>query len=309
MKLKLLTGAIATSIALSGCVIAVDTGSSKRNQQSSSQSVVTSSSTLSASVAKDQVLPTPDVVEELANGLKVIIVKTDYPDVVSMNIPVSTGSRNEVEAGKTGFAHFFEHMMFKGTPNYPQAKYDEILKNAGVDNRAYTTDDYTNYYTTFSKEHLKTMLMLEADRFQNLVYSEAQFKTEALTVKGEYLKNTANPIRKLLEASRKIAFTEHTYQHTTMGFFEDIEAMPEQMEYAGTFFERFYKPQNVSIVITGDIDPQETLKWVKQYWGEWQKGHYLADIKQEPKQTAAKYQHVKFDGMPGHWIMQGFHGC
>jgi zinc protease len=223
VKLKLLTGAIATSIALPGCVIAVDTGSSKRNQQSSSQSVVTSSSTPSASVAKDQVLPTPDVVEELANGLKVIIVKTDYPDVVSMNIPVSTGSRNEVEAGKTGFAHFFEHMMFKGTPNYPQAKYDEILKNAGVDNRAYTTDDYT----TFSKEHLKTMLMLEADRFQNLVYSEAQFKTEALTVKGEYLKNTANPIRKLLEASRKIAFTEHTYQHTTMGFFEDIEAMPE----------------------------------------------------------------------------------
>ncbi len=308
MKLKLLAGAIAVSVALSGCVIAIDSGDKRHKNSAQQQQGQQLKLQDRAANSVDKVFATPYLIEELPNGLKVIIVKTDYPDVVSMNIPVSTGSRNEVEAGKTGFAHFFEHMMFKGTPKYPQAKYDEILKNAGVDNRAYTTDDYTNYYTAFSKEHLKTMLMLEADRFQNLVYTESQFKTEALTVKGEYLKNSANPLRKLLEASRKEAFTQHTYQHTTMGFFEDIEAMPDQIDYAATFFERFYKPQNVSIVITGDVEPQQTLKWVKEFWGDWEKGNYVADIKQEPKQTAAKYKHIQFDGMPGHWVMQGFHG-
>ncbi|MFT4923961.1 MAG: zinc protease [Phenylobacterium sp.] len=309
MKRTFLVGAIAASIALSGCVIAIDTNDKSNQRRSDSRSDSRSSSERhSERTGNAKVFATPYLMEELSNGLKVIIVKTDYPDVVSMNIPVSTGSRNEVEAGKTGFAHFFEHMMFKGTPDYPQDKYDQILKNAGVDNRAYTTDDYTNYYTAFSKEHLKTMLMLEADRFQNLVYTESQFKTEALTVKGEYLKNAANPIRKLLTAVRQEAFTKHTYQHSTMGFAEDIDAMPDQMAYAKTFFDRFYKPQNVSIVIAGDVDPKQTLKWIKEFWGQWQKGDYVADIKKEPKQTVAKYKHIQFDGMPGHWILQGFHG-
>lgn len=308
MKYQYLAGAIALGAALSGCVIAIDAGDKQRNSARHSGASERHQQQQTANRTNDKVFASPYLIEELDNGLTVIVVKTDYPDVVSMNIPVSTGSRNEVEAGKTGFAHFFEHMMFKGTPTYPQEKYDGILKNAGVDNRAYTTDDYTNYYTVFSKEHLKKMLMLEADRFQNLAYTESQFRTEALTVKGEYLKNSNNPIRKLLEASRKEAFTQHTYQHTTMGFPEDIDAMPDQMDYAKIFFERFYKPQNVSIIIAGDVDPKQTLTWVKQYWGEWKKGHYSADIKQEPEQTAAKYHHIKFDGMPGHWLMLGFHG-
>ena len=148
-----------------------------------------------------------------------MVVKTDYPDVVSLQIPVSVGSRNEVEEGKTGFAHFFEHMMFKGSQKYPEDVYSDILKNSGVDNRAYTTNDYTNYHLNFSKQHLDKVLELEADIFQNLTYTEEQFRTEAQTVKGEYLKNNASPIRKLLSAVREEAFDKHTYKHTTMGFF------------------------------------------------------------------------------------------
>jgi len=248
------------------------------------------------------------LLEELDNGLRVMVVKTDYPDVVSLQIPVSVGSRNEVEAGKTGFAHFFEHMMFKGSEKFPQDVYSDILKNSGVDNRAYTTNDYTNYHLNFSKEHLDKVLEIEADIFQNLTYSEEQFRTEALTVKGEYLKNNASPIRKLLSAVRNEAFEKHTYKHTTMGFFEDIEAMPDQMAYGKEFFAKFYKPEYVSLVIVGDVDPQETMAMVKKHWGNWKKGDYQADIPVEPKQQAAKYVHEKNDGLPGHWLLVSYKG-
>jgi zinc protease len=310
MKLKLIAAAIATSLALSGCVVAVNTDSQRQEHQRVSKQVSGSETAhqQGQNQRQDDVFTTPYLAQELDNGLKVIVVKTDYPDVVAISIPVSTGSRNEVEEGKTGFAHFFEHMMFKGTPTHPQEEYSQILKNAGVDNRASTDDDKTHYRTVFSKEHLEKMIMLEADRFQNLTYTEEQFRTEALTVKGEYLKNNASPIRKLLAAARGEAFTKHTYSHTTMGFFKDIEAMPDQIDYAATFFDRFYKPQNVSIIVSGDVDPEQTLQWIKQYWGQWKRGNYVADIPQEPEQTQAKYRHLKFDGMPGHWLVEAFHG-
>lgn len=248
------------------------------------------------------------MLEELDNGLRVMVVKTDYPDVVSLQIPVSVGSRNEVEAGKTGFAHFFEHMMFKGSEKFPQDVYSDILKNSGVDNRAYTTNDYTNYHLNFSKQHLETVLEIKGDIFQNLKYTESQFRTEALTVKGEYLKNNANPIRQLLSAVRNEAFEKHTYKHTTMGFFEDIEKMPDQMAYGEEFFKKFYKPEYVSLIITGDVDPNDTIELVKKHWGNWQRGDYVADIPVEPKQTAAKYLHKQSEGLPGHWLLVSYKG-
>lgn len=295
MKFKLLATSLAVSLALTGCVSNSATQAVKSTQQ--------------VAAASDKVFSQDYVIEELENGLRVMVVKTDYPDVVSLQIPVSVGSRNEVEAGKTGFAHFFEHMMFKGSKKYPQDVYADILKNSGVDNRAYTTNDFTNYYLSFSKEHLDKVLEIKADVFQNLSYSEEQFRTEALTVKGEYLKNNANPVRKLLSAVRKEAFEKHTYQHTTMGYFEDIEAMPDQMAYGQTFFERFYKPEYVSIVIVGDVDPQETMKSVKKYWGQWKKGDFEAAIPTEPEQQKAKYVHERFEGMPGHWLLVSYKGA
>jgi zinc protease len=114
------------------------------------------------------ILPFKATERTLANGLKVIVVPTGFPNIVSIQIPVQTGSRNEVEPGKSGFAHFFEHMMFRGTPSYPPEKYQGIMTRAGARTNAYTTDDYTNYHATFAKEDLETILMVEADRFKNL---------------------------------------------------------------------------------------------------------------------------------------------
>ena len=127
--------------------------------------------------AERDVLPFRAVEKTLPNGLKIIVVPTGFPNIVSLQIPVQTGSRNEVEPGKSGFAHFFEHMMFRGTKAYPSEKYNEIITQAGARQNAYTTNDYTNYHTTFAKDDLETVLKIEADRFQHLDYSQEGFKT------------------------------------------------------------------------------------------------------------------------------------
>src|SRR5215208_6929339 len=123
-------------------------------------------------------------IDDLPNGLRLVTVPTDYPNLVALYIVVQTGSRNEVEAGKTGFAHFFEHMMFRGSENYTSEQREELFKRAGADTNAYTTDDRTVYHATFSKDDLEEIMKAEADRFQRLKYTPEQFKTEAKAVKG-----------------------------------------------------------------------------------------------------------------------------
>jgi zinc protease len=126
-----------------------------------------SSDTPEPAAEASKIFDMPYLMRDLDNGLRVIVVPTDYPDIVTIQIPVQTGSRNEVEPGKTGFAHFFEHMMFRGTEKYPADVYADILKKAGADQNAYTTDDYTNDHITFTKEDLEKVIEIEADRFQN----------------------------------------------------------------------------------------------------------------------------------------------
>src|SRR5438552_5818202 len=135
-----------------------------------------SSKTPKAPKGNRNILPFQATEKTLPNGLKVIVVPTGFPNLVSLQIPVQTGSRNEVEEGKSGFAHFFEHMMFRGTKAYPSEAYRQIMIQVGARNNAYTTDDFTNYHTTFAKEDLELMLKVEADRFMNLSYSEEDFK-------------------------------------------------------------------------------------------------------------------------------------
>ena len=256
----------------------------------------------------DRIFDRPYLMRDLDNGLRVIIVPTDYPDVVSMQIPVQTGSRNEVEPGKSGFAHFFEHMMFRGTERFPADSYKQILKSAGADQSAYTTDDYTNYHVTFTKADLEALIELEADRFRNLSYSEADFRTEALAVKGEYLKNYSNPTRKFYERTRALAFQRHTYRHTTMGFFEDIELMPEQKDYADLFFDRWYRPEKTSIILVGDLDPDATFELVEKYWGGWERGDYQAEIPVEPPLDGPVYEHITWEAQTQPWLVMSFRG-
>src|SRR5260370_1308136 len=149
--------------------------------------------------APEKVFPFPYSQEDLPSGLRLVTIPTGFPNIVALYIVVGAGSRNEVEPGKSGYAHLFEHLMFRGTPRFPAEKYTSTVKATGASQNAYTNDNNTVYHTTFSKEDLDTMLMLEADRFQNLKYSPELFKTETLAVLGEYNKNAADPVQKLDE--------------------------------------------------------------------------------------------------------------
>src|ERR1700722_19337587 len=183
-------------------------------------------------LAANKIFPYPYVQDDLPNGLRLITIPTDYPNIVSLFIVVGTGSRNEIEPGKSGFAHLFEHLMFRGSPEFSPARYEQVLQGAGAASNAFTTDDFTAFHTTFSKEDLPQILSMEADRFQHLAFEPAEFKTETLAVLGEYNKNSASPTSKLFETLRATAFTTHTYKHTTMGFLADIKAMPEEYDYS-----------------------------------------------------------------------------
>ena len=255
----------------------------------------------------EKVFPFNFTQEELPNGLRIVTIPTGFPNIVSLYIVVHTGSRNEVEPGKSGYAHLFEHLMFRGTPRYPSEKYTAIVKAAGADQNAYTTDDITVYHTTFSKEDLDPMLMLEADRFQNLKYSPEVFKTETLAVLGEYNKNSANPSEKLYETLRDTAFQRHTYKHGAMGFLKDIQDLPNQYDYGIEFFHRYYRPEYTTIIVAGDVSASSVRPAVERYWGKWKQGSYRADVPAEPPQEAPRNAQVAWPGRTLPWLAIAFH--
>lgn len=232
--------------------------------------------------------------DDMPNGLRLVTVPTDFPNIVALYIVVKTGSRNEVEPGKSGYAHFFEHMMFRGSENFTSDQRDEILKAAGAATNAYTTDDRTVYHATFAKEDLDRIMQVEADRFQRLKYGVNEYKTEALAVLGEYSKNSASPFSKLSETLRATAFKKHTYAHTTMGFLKDIEDMPNQYDYSLQFYSRYYRPENTTILVVGDVTRARAIELTKKYFGEWKKGDptQIPQIPTEPAQDAARTAHI-----------------
>lgn len=231
-------------------------------------------------------------VDDLPNGLRLITIPTDYPNLVALYIVVQTGSRNEIEKGKSGYAHLFEHLMFRGSEHYTGQQRDEILKKAGADSNAYTEDDRTVYHEVFSKDDLDRILELEADRFQRLKYDTAGYKTETKAVLGEFNKNSSDPEEKAYEVLRATAYKQHTYTHTTMGFIEDIEDMPNQFDYSWEFYRRYYRPEYTTIVVVGDAKHDAVLATVKKYFGDWPRGNYAADIPREPEQNEPREAHV-----------------
>jgi zinc protease len=263
---------------------------------------------LSTAIAQTKTFPYAYSEQDLDNGLRLVTIPTDAPNLVSVYIVVQTGSRNEVEPGKTGFAHLFEHMMFRGTEKYPARRYADTLQQAGAASNAYTSDDLTVYHTTFSKEDLPDILAMEADRFQNLKFTVEDLKTEAGAVLGEYNKNSSNPGTKMNEVLRDTAFERHTYQHTTMGFIADVRDMPNQYDYGVKFFDRYYRPEYTTIVVTGDIEPKAVRTLVEKSFGPWKRGTYHPDIPAEPVQEGPRESKVDWASPTLPMLNISFHG-
>ena len=251
----------------------------------------------------DKILPYPIYQHKMANGLNVVTVPFDSPGLASFYIITRVGARNEVEPGVTGFAHFFEHMMFRGTDNYSKEEYGAALKSTGAAANANTTQDRTAYHMTGNSEMLELMFELESDRFMNLKYSEHEFKTEAGAVKGEYTKNFASPYGQIYEKRSETAFSTHTYSHTTMGYFDDIVDMPNQYEYSKQFFDRYYRPEYNTVLVVGDVTPERVNALAEKYFGAWERGSYVSTVPVEPEQTETRYVHLQDGSIPAYFSM------
>lgn len=261
-----------------------------------------------AVVASKKVFPFQYAIDDFPNGLRLITIPTDYPNLIAYYLVVHTGSRNEVEPGKSGFAHLFEHLMFRGTQSYSPEEYGEVLKLAGADHNAYTSDDRTVYHIVFSKEDLDQIMLLEADRFQSLKVSVEDFKTETKAVLGEYNKNASDPMNKLFEVVRNTAFERHTYKHTTMGFIADIENMPNMYDYSLEFFDRYYRPENATIILAGDVNREDALPIIARHWGNWARGHFVPTIPVEPGQSGERTAEIAWPTPTLPWVMVAYKG-
>jgi zinc protease len=246
--------------------------------------------------AVQPIIPYPSETRVLSNGLTVIVMSMPSDGLVAYWSVVRTGSRDEVETGRTGFAHFFEHMMFRGTERYPSAEYNRILTTIGADTNAYTTDDHTAYHVSMAAEDLEKVVELESDRFQRLSYAEPEFQTEAGAVYGEYRKSRTEPEFALYEELMAKAFERHPYGHTTMGYERDIAIMPTLYDYSRQFFGRYYRPDNTVIFVAGSVQSANVFALIEKYYGDWQRGYVAPAIPAEPEQRGERRVDVSYDG-------------
>jgi len=246
----------------------------------------------------------------LPNGLRVLLHRDATTPLVTVNILYQVGSRDE-RPDRTGFAHLFEHLMFGGTPRYPD--FDAVLDSLAGESNAFTTADYTNYYMTLPADGLEQALALEADRMgfgneelgirNELVgrFSEEVLEVQKRVVTEEYHQRYMNqPYGDVWLLLRPLCFTAHSYRWCTIG--ADIRHVQEAtMEEVQDFFSRYYRPDNAILCVAGNIDEEETLRMVEREFGPiaapgsplppMRERHYPA----EPDQTAPRLLEVQRD--------------
>ena len=200
----------------------------------------------------------------LANGLKVILLEDHAVPVINLQMWYHVGSKDE-QPGHTGFAHLFEHLMFKGSAHVGVDEHSRIIEAAGGFDNAETNDDTTNFFETFPSNILERGLWLEADRMGSLNVDEANFKSERQVVEEERRLRVDNqPYGSLEQDLRETAFTVHGYHHTPIGSIEDLNKAT--LEDVRAFFNTYYKPNNATLVLVGDFNSKQALEWTKKYF-------------------------------------------
>jgi predicted Zn-dependent peptidase len=242
----------------------------------------------------------------LPNGLQACLVEDHQAPVVNVQVWYHVGSKNEV-AGRTGFAHLFEHLMFQGTTNIgPEQFSDYIIRSGGIDN-AYTTEDSTVFWETTPSSQLPVVLWLEADRMRNLEITETVFNNEREVVEEERRLRFDNPpYGTVVETLYQHAYTVHPYQHMTIGSMHDLDEA--RLKDIRDFYDTYYVPNNATLVIVGDLDPSETESMIRKYFGGLERGARLPTnhIQQEPPQTAKRVVKLALNvALPA--FVEGYH--
>ena len=181
-------------------------------------------------------------------------------------------ARNEIDEGKSGLAHLFEHILFRHRWQGKDNGYDEAINDMGAFNNAWTSYDVTYYHPLTFRSNLGQLARLEADRFIRLAFPEEIFKTESGAVLGEYRRLASDPRLRMNEAVLALAFPDHPYGHSTIGFLSDVEDMPNEYAAAVDFHKTYYRPNNAVLIVTGDVEPHEIFALAKQLFGDWQSG-------------------------------------
>lgn len=251
---------------------------------------------VAAPVSAESALSRSPQVDKLDNGLTVVTLPFDSPGIVAYYTLVQAGSRDEIEPGKSGYAHLFEHLMFRGTDAVPAEEYERQLQKLGAEDNAFTTDDVTLYNTTSPSDALGDSIKLNADRFQHLHYAPEKYKDETGAVLGERNKEFSNPEAVMEEALRALEFKQHTYGHTTIGSKHDVEDMPNQYEYSRSFFRRFYTPDDCVVFVVGDFDHDKTLAAIKDAYGGWRGTRAKTGVKPEPPQKGPRARALTWQG-------------
>ena len=228
---------------------------------------------------------------DLDNGLHVILHQDKTSPVVITSVMYHVGAKNETP-GRSGFAHFFEHLLFEGTENIGRGKWFEIVSSNGGTNNANTTDDRTYYYEIFPSNNVELGLWMESERMLHPVINQIGVDTQNEVVKEEKRLRVDNqPYGNLLKAVKENLFKKHPYRWTTIGEMEDLDAAT--LDEFIAFNKKFYEPNNAALVVAGDIDKVKVKKMIKDYFGDIPKGPEVVqpNIKEDPitKQIDAKW--------------------
>lgn len=231
----------------------------------------------------------------LGNGLRLLIVEDHSSPTLAFQTWFRVGSRDEVP-GRTGLAHFFEHMMFKETKNLKDGEFDRILEGAGAEGEnAFTSRDYTAYVEEMPKDKLELTMKAESDRMVNLVLSEAGFKSEREVVQNERrYRNENNPDGIMYQEIFDSAFTKHPYHWPVIGYQKDLEDMTTTD--AADFYHAYYSPNHATLIVVGDVVPNQVLAMAKKYYGDLPGSTTpVHTVPQEPAQTSAKHKLMKLN--------------
>jgi zinc protease len=224
----------------------------------------------------------------LGNGLEVVVIPDHRTPVVTHMVWYKVGSADET-AGKSGLAHFLEHLMFKGTKKNPLGRYSQTVATLGGQENAFTTDDYTAYYQRVPRERLKTLMEFESDRMTGLVLTDEVVKPELQVVLEEQNMRVANnPGARLGEQMEAALYLNHPYGRPVIGWRHEIEKLDR--EGALAFYRRFYTPNNAILVVAGDVTAEEVKTLAEATYGKVERVVEVAprDRPKEPVQEAAR---------------------
>ena len=200
----------------------------------------------------------------LKNGLRVITVEDHSAPVIAVSVTYNVGSRNERE-GRTGFAHLFEHMMFKGSENVGSGEHFLLVFNNGGTMNGTTNEDRTNYFEALPANQLDLALFLEADRMKSLAITKDNLDNQRNAVQEERRLGVDNqPYGKSGEIQQELIYDNFAYKHTTIGSMEDLNAAT--VEDVAAFFKMYYAPNNAVLVIVGDFKPADAVAKARQYF-------------------------------------------